>query len=214
LRELGCSGAATKPTELAAGLYRWVVPHPDWRSDAEPGEASDWPQLVGCVLYQGPEASTLIDPLLPVRGRDSFLGWLDDRVAGRRVSILTTIRWHRRDRKELAERYCDHSGRAWNAVPSGVVPKPLRGGGETVLWLPDVATLVFGDSLVGLHDGTVEVCPESWLKDEQVDRAGLAGLMRALIELPVQRLLVSHGRPVLQDGRAELARAIRRARGE
>jgi hypothetical protein len=35
--------------------------------------------------------------------------------------------------------------------------------------------------------------------------------MRPLLELPVERLLVSHGEPVLRDGRAELAHAIRAA---
>lgn len=201
------------PVELAPGLFRWEAAHPDWQSDAEPGSGGDWPRLVGCVLYQAPAAATLIDPLLPTAQRERFLTWLDAQVAARPVSILTTIRWHRRDRKELAARYPAQGGRAWNAVPAGVVPKPLRGGGETVYWLPDVAALVFGDSLLGLDGRSVELCPESWLKDVRVDRAGLAGQMRALIELPVERLLVSHGPPVLRDGRAELAHAIGRARG-
>lgn len=203
-----------QPIELAPGLFRWEAAHPDWKPDAQAGGPSDWPQLVGCVLYQAPGAATLIDPLLPAREREPFLSWLDLQVAGRPVSILTTIRWHRRDRELLAERYRGNGQRAWNAVPAGVVPKPLRGGGETVFWLPDVAALVFGDSLLGVDGRSVELCPESWLDDVNVDRAGLAGLMRALIELPVERLLVSHGPPLLRDGRAELAHAIRRARGE
>ena len=43
-----------------------------------------------------------------------------------------------------------------------------------------------------------------------VDRAGLARLMRPLLELPIERVLVSHGEPVLRDGRAALARALAR----
>jgi hypothetical protein len=42
----------------------------------------------------------------------------------------------------------------------------------------------------------------------QVDRAGLGLLMRPLLELPIERVLVSHGEPVLHDGRAALARAL------
>ena len=47
----------------------------------------------------------LIDPLIPAEGREPFLAWLDARLEGRQVSILTTVRWHRRDRDELARRY-------------------------------------------------------------------------------------------------------------
>lgn len=128
------------------------------------------------------------------------------------MSVLTTIRWHRRDREELAARYRSDSSRAWNALPRGVEQKPLRGAGETVYWLPAVEALLFGDRLLGDRDG-VRLCPESWLRRERVDRAGLAHLMRPLIELPAERLLVSHGEPVLHDGRAALARAIRAAEG-
>ncbi len=195
--------------EIVPGLFRWTAPHPDWA----PGDSGEWDQMVGSVLYELPGVVTLIDPLLPVDGRDQFLRWLDERIAGRPVSILTTIHWHRRDREELAERYRANSTKAWNAVPAGVTPKPLRGGGETLYWLGDAATLVPGDRLIGAVGGGIQVCPESWLEDVRVDRAGLAGLMRPLLELPIERVLVSHGEPVLHDGRAALARAIAEAEG-
>jgi hypothetical protein len=200
-------------TELAAGLYRWTAPHPAWRSGAAPGSPDDWPQLVGSVLYMYGEDAVLIDPLLPPEGepRELLLGWLDERLGRRPVSILTTIRHHRRDRELLAERYAGRSERAWNAVPPGVVPKPLRGAGETDYWLPEAGALVFGDRLLGDGQGGARLCPESWLRDVRVDRAGLAHLMGAFVELPVELLLVSHGEPVLHDGRAALARAIRAA---
>jgi hypothetical protein len=201
------------PAEIAPGLLRWTAPHPDWNACAEPGSADDWEQDVGSDLYELPDAVALFDPLLPSDEREQFLSWLDRRVAGRPVSILTTIRWHRRDRDQLAERYRSTTGRAWNAVPAGVVPRPLRGAGETMFWLPDVATLISGDRLVGDHAGGLRVCPESWLASAQVDRAGAAALMRPLLELPIEKVLVSHGDPVLHDGRAALARAIAEAGG-
>jgi hypothetical protein len=160
------------------------------------------------VLYELADVVVLIDPLLPSADRAQFLVWLDERIAGRPVSVLTTIRWHRRDRAELAERYRAQTTRVWNALPKGIEQRPLRGAGETIFWLPAVATLVAGDRLIGDRDGGLRVCPESWLTQERVDRAGLAGLMRPLLELPVERVLVSHGEPVLHDGRAELARAL------
>ncbi len=193
--------------ELAPGLARWVAPHPEWSA----ASAEGWGPLVGSVLYDAPDTVVLFDPQLPSQGREQFLRELDARVAGRPVSILTTIRWHRRDREELAERYAGRSKRQWNALPPGVEQRPLRGAGETVYWLPGAAALVFGDRLIGDDAGGVRLSPAGWLDDERVDRAGLAHLMRPLIELPVEILLVSHGEPVLHDGRAALARAIREA---
>jgi hypothetical protein len=197
--------------ELARGLLRWSAPHPDWKPGAAPGGPEDWGQMVGSVLYEVPEAVVLFDPLLPVEDRDGFLAWLDKRIGGRPVSILTTIRWHRRDREPLAERYGANSSRAWNAVPAGVEPKPMRGAGETIYWLPGAAALLFGDRLIGAGPGEVRVCPESWLSGVRVDRQGLAHLMRPLIELPVEMLLVSHGEPLLHGGRAALAGALKEA---
>jgi len=194
--------------EIAPGLLRWTAPHPDWNPNAAPGSSSDWERDVGSVLYELPGSAVLIDPLLPRADRDGFLRWLDERIAARAVSILTTIRWHRRDREELAERYRSTMSRAWNAVPAGVEQRPLRGAGETMFWLPGVATLVAGDRLIGAPGGRLELCPQSWLEDVHVNRPGLAELLRSLIELPIERVLVSHGEPVLRGGRAALVRAI------
>jgi hypothetical protein len=98
-------------------------------------------------------------------------------------------------------------------VPPGVKPWPLRGAIETLFWLPAVASLIAGDSLVGTDDG-VRVCPQSWLDDARVDRAGLASRMRDLLQLPIERLIVSHGEPVLRFGHAALASALAEARDE
>ena len=89
------------PVEIVPGLLRWTAPHPDWRANADPGSSSDWERDVGSVLYEASDAAesdtvVLIDPLLPSEDRAGFLAWLDERVASRAVSILTTIRWHRR----------------------------------------------------------------------------------------------------------------------
>ncbi len=202
------------PAEIAPGLFRWEAAHPEW----EPQE--DWPQMVGCVLYELEERAVLIDPLIPAEGREPFLAWLDARLEGRQVSILTTVRWHRRDRDELARRYVperrdDPAGRsgspAWNEIPQGVSGRWLKGAGEIVFWLPGAGALVPGDSLLGAGEGRLAVCPDSWLEDVSVDRRGLATLLAALLELPLERVLVSHGEPVLQDGRRALAHAVEEA---
>ncbi len=167
--------------------------------------------MVGSVLYELPDVVVLIDPLLPSDGREQFLSWLDERVGARPVSILTTIRWHRRDRKELAERYRTHSTRAWNYLPPGVEQRPLYRAEEILFWLPRVATLVAGDSLIGDKDGELRICPQSWLEDVPANRAEVASMLRELLVLPIERVLVSHGQPTLRDGHRALARAIEEA---
>jgi hypothetical protein len=200
-------------TELAPGLLRWRAPHPGWHSSPQPGGPDDWAQLVGSVLYLLPDTAVLIDPLLPAEDRSGFLQWLDSAIAQRPVSILTTIRWHRRDREQLAERYAGRSTGVWNAVPAGVKPRPLRGAAETLFWLPGAGALVCGDRLIGAEAGAIQLCPESWLRGVRVDRAAVAHLMRPLLELPIELVVVSHGEPVLHDGRAALARALAEAGG-
>jgi hypothetical protein len=196
------------PVEIAPGLLRWTAAYPE--ADLEgweavlPGETN----LVGSVLYELPDVVVLIDPLLPREHRGQFLDWLDARVGVRRVTILTTIHWHRRDREELAARYRDRSPRAWNEIPAGVEPRPLRGAGETLYWLPAPAALVAGDRLLDGAD-RLRLCPENWLAEVRVDRAGLAELLRPLLELPIERVLVSHGEPVLRDGRRAIESALR-----
>ena len=112
------------PVEIAPGLLRWTAPHPEWDPYAQPGSSGDWGQMVGSVLYELPATVVLIDPLLPTDDRAQFLEWLDQRVAGRPVSILTTISWHRRDREELAERFRANTTRVWNFIPHGVEERP------------------------------------------------------------------------------------------
>jgi hypothetical protein len=171
----------------------------------------DWDQMVGSVLYEVDGIVVLIDPLLPAAERAQFLDWLDERVGGRPVSILTTIRWHRRDREELAERYRANSTRVWNYLPPGVEQRPLYRAGEILFWLPAVAALVAGDRLIGDGAGGVQVCPQSWLTQERASRAEVAGLLRPLLVLPIERVLVSHGEPVLRQGHAALEHAIAEA---
>jgi hypothetical protein len=202
------------PSEIVPGLFRWTAPHPDWDPRAAPGSSDDWPRDVGSVLYEASDTVVLIDPLLPAEDRREYLRWLDALIDARPVSILTTIHWHRRDREELAERYAANTSRAWNAVPPGVTPRPLRGAGETMFWLPAVASLVAGDRLLGAADGELKVCPQSWLSRVHVNRSGLIELLRPLLELPIERVLVSHGEPVLHDGSAALVRAIADAKAD
>jgi glyoxylase-like metal-dependent hydrolase (beta-lactamase superfamily II) len=84
--------------------------------------------------------------------------------------------------------------------------------GEVVYWLPRQRAVVVGDILLGAGakpratDEPLRMCPERWLGGATHDdlRASLA----PLLELPVSRVLVSHGEPVLRAGARVLADAL------
>ena len=183
-------------SELAAGLWRWTAPHPEWQ------EGDDWERDVGCVYYEAPGATVLIDPLVPPE-RDRFFEALDRDVErrGLPVAVLLTVPWHARSAAELLERYA-----ATDEAPGGVQPFAVPEVDETLWWLPEHAALVAGDVLLGGPAG-VRVCPDSWL-DERSSPASVRAALRPLLELPIERILVSHGPPLLADGRAALARAL------
>lgn len=182
--------------DLAPGLWRWTAPHPDWK------QGDDWDEEVGCVYYEAAAATVLIDPLVPPE-RDRFFEALDRDVErrGLPVAVLLTVPWHERSTAELVERYA-----ATDEAPVGVQPFAVAEVDETLWWLPEQATLVAGDVLLGADAG-IAVCPDSWL-DERSSPQSIRAALRPLLDLPLDRILVSHGEPVLSEGRAALERAL------
>jgi hypothetical protein len=200
----------TALVELGDGLYRWTALHLEAVVDAEPGSPADWGPEVGSVAYEAPDALVLVDPLVPA-DRPHVRDELDALVSrhGRRVAILTTLQFHRRSRAALAARYCASTSRAKRTLPEGVETIPIRGAGETMVWLPERRALISGDRLLGDSRGGLRLCPESWLRylPSGMTLGELREALRPLLDLPVEMVLVSHGDPVLHDG----ARAIERA---
>jgi hypothetical protein len=193
------------PAEIAPGLWYWTAPHHEWEPDAEPGSPADWPEQVGSVLVESREdVVVLVDPLLPPEP-GPFWTWADERVRGRPVLVVTTIEWHGRSRDAFAARY-SRAGRAPADVELLAFPPP----GETMVWLPAQQTLVPGDRLIGASGGGLRLCPESWLRylPGKPTVAELRETLRPLLDLPVERVLVSHGEPVLAGGGEALARAL------
>jgi hypothetical protein len=195
-----------QPTEIRPGLYRWTPSHPAYEPDPEPDSPADWPEQVGCVAYEAPDALVLVDPLVP----DDLWAALDRLAKGRRVAVLTTIGFHRRSREAVVERYGASTSRAKQNLPHGVETIPIRGAGETMVWIPEHAALVPGDRILGGRDGGLRLCPESWLRYLQsgMTREELRKALLPLLELPIELVLVSHGEPVLSDGREALAAAL------
>lgn len=217
--------------ELAPGLWRWTARHPDWTP--EQGGPEGWEPEVASYYCETGSDLILIDPILPadVDDRDRFWRALDrdvERVG--RPNIVLTCAWHARSTAEVLDRY--GGARLWTAadgveeLPSGVVTSdrfrpgdPLPGGSAAIaglvfdevadmlVWLPSHSALVAGDTLVGGGPAGIRVCPDSWLGDLNPADARVA-LRDRVRELPVERLLPTHGEPVLSGAREALERAL------
>jgi hypothetical protein len=191
-------------TEIAPGLWRWTAPHPAWEAGAEPESPGDWPQAVGSVLYESRDGGVvLVDPQLPPDA-ERFWAWSDERVRDRPVFLVTTLEWHDRSRDAFVARYA-----VGGTAPGDVELLPFPALGETMVWLREPRALVPGDRIIGT-DGGVRLCPESWLRylPGPPTVAELRSALEPLLALPVERILVSHGEPVLDGGHDALARAL------
>jgi glyoxylase-like metal-dependent hydrolase (beta-lactamase superfamily II) len=200
---------------IAPGLWRWTAYHSEWKKD------------VGCVYVETEDAVVLVDPLVPAGDSERFLSYLDSDVErlGRPVQVLLTVYWHVRSTPELAKRY---DANVWaparSALPierrTGVAPRVVRPGddlparieayasgraAELVYWLPGHRAIVAGDVLLG---DPLRICPSGWVG--KGGQAAVRNALHPLLELPIDRVLVSHGDPVLRGGGAALAAALRR----
>ena len=197
--------------EVAPGLHRWTARHPDADPSPTPGSPADWGPDVGCVAYEAPDALVLVDPLVPDDCED-LREALDALIRrhGRRVAILTTLGFHRRSKEELAARYDASTSRARKTLPAGVETVQIKGAGETMVWLAEPRALVPGDRLLGADGGGLRLSPDSWLRylPSGMGARQLREALRPLLDLPVEKVLVSHGEPVLRGGREAIARAL------
>lgn len=179
---------------IANGLWRWTALHPKWGEN------------VGCVYYEAEDATVLIDPLVPAGEGEEFLRHFDADVERRRlpVVILLTCEWHRRSADELAERY---DARIGGEPPDDVEEIAIDGADErqVAYFIRSHRALVVAE-IFATDSGELEVRPTPALErpdelEESLDR---------LMELPVERLLVSHGEPVLDAPKARMAEALAR----
>jgi glyoxylase-like metal-dependent hydrolase (beta-lactamase superfamily II) len=97
-------------------------------------------------------------------------------------------------------------------LPGGIRAVQTARAAEVVYWLPEQRAVVAGDVLLGAGakpratDEPLRLCPERWLG--KATHADLRESLRPLLELPVELVLPSHGRPVLEHGKRELARVL------
>ena len=160
------------------------------------------------MYYEAADATALIDPLLPEGEKDDFLRHLDADAErrGLPVVILLTAEWHRRSADELAARY---GARVGGDLPDGIEEIPIEGADErqVAYFLRPHAALVVAETFQVDVDGELFLCKSPALKRSNEFEASLNRIM----ELPIERLLVSHGEPVLEDAKARMAEALARS---
>jgi glyoxylase-like metal-dependent hydrolase (beta-lactamase superfamily II) len=211
--------------EIAPLLWRWTGRHEEWEED------------VGSIWHETEDGVVLVDPILPPEDTETFLVHFDREVADRPVHVLVTVFWHTRSTAWFVERYgarvwaptrgkaaiarragtVTENFRPGDELPGGVQAFPTARAAEVVYWIPQHGALVPGDVLLGegakgggtrrAGPGGIRLCPESWLPEGK-GHAELAESLRPLLELPVERILVSHGRPVLEGAQGSLATAL------
>ena len=202
---------AAELRELEPGLWLWRLDHPDWA----PG--GGWDRSVTSVCVESGGEVALLDPLAPPAGDPVW-----ERLDARPPTLVAVLKPdHIRDVDLFARRY---GARAYgprlffpgetpetpvepidrgDALPGGLhALDDGRGRNETPLWIPEHRTLVFADGLTA-PEGELRVWNTAWYEKRALPA------LRELLELPFERVIVSHGEPV--HDRAAFERALRLA---
>jgi hypothetical protein len=197
--------------DVTDGLWLWRQPHPDWNGQ------SDWEPEVSSFAVSSRGARVLLDPLAPppsareawerleafaadtvvilkpdhVRDVDLFVRWYGARALGPFLFWRDDI-----PKTELK------GVRTGDELPGGLVAlDDGRGMMETPVYLPEQGAIVFADGLTA-PEGELRV----WASALHLERALPA--LRAMLELPFEHVLVSHGEPV--HTRADFEAALER----
>lgn len=216
----------SEPEQLAADLWTWS------------GRRQGLPATMRSYLLVDGDETILVDPLASSADTPALLAALDE-LAGGRVRILVTTPLHTRGSGVLWERWHGdrevsihghhrvasrlEDSRGLVAARPGEELDGALDGGQGVLalgrpprpeqpWhLAGHRALAFGDTVVEV-DGELRVWPR--LRPDALARGTyeqkLLPTLRAMADLAVDRILVTHGNPVLADGAAELRRACDR----
>jgi glyoxylase-like metal-dependent hydrolase (beta-lactamase superfamily II) len=195
---LECAAALREGQLVAPGLRRWTAWHEEWK------------QQVASLAVETRDGLVLIDPLDPPP------------ELRRAEHVLITVYWHDRSAKDVAAKHVWASTRsaqplrnrgidvtnvfrAGDELPGGIRALQTARAAEVVYWLPEQRALAVGDVLLG---SPLRLCPESWLGKRSHE--DLRESLRCALDLPIERVLVSHGEPVLSGGEQALAALLMR----
>jgi glyoxylase-like metal-dependent hydrolase (beta-lactamase superfamily II) len=199
----------TQLRDVAADLWVWRVEHRAWR----PG--FDWEPLVASTCVESRGETVVLDPVAPPA--DAREVW--DRLDARPPTVIVVLKPdHVRDVDLFVGRF---GARAFGPslfwrddipkaelepiepgsdLPGGLVALyDGRGRNETPLWLPEQRAVVFADALTA-PDGELRIWATPWHEKRALPA------LRALLELPFEHVIVSHGDPV--HTRAAYERAL------
>ncbi len=207
------------PEALADGLWRWTARHPEWHPRTELGAE------VACFAVREGAGTVLVDPLLP-DGDEELREALDALVTGT-ITVAITIPYHVRSASEAARRWdatvTGHRdlqrrlepGTPFRAAapgepaPGGIRVHAIPRRKEQPVELPDAGALAFGDAVVGVGDAL-----RVWIQRPLTEQRRvwferqLLPTLEPLLAVEFERALVTHGPPVLRDGRGALAAAF------
>jgi glyoxylase-like metal-dependent hydrolase (beta-lactamase superfamily II) len=195
--------------DVAPGLWVWRTRHPAWSPDV------DWEPLVTSTCVESRGEVAVLDPLAPPE--EATEAW--ERLEASPPTLAVVLKPdHVRDVDVFVRRYRVRAfgpSLFWRGdvpetelepiEPGSELPGGLvalydgRGRNETPLWLPEQRALVFADALTE-RDGALRVWGTPWHEERALPA------LRALLDLPFEHVVVSHGEPV-QD-RAAYERAL------
>jgi len=195
--------------DVVPGLWIWRLEHPHWK----PGQG--WEPVVASTCVESGGERLLLDPLAPPAGAAAVWERLD---AHPPTALVVLKPDHVRDVDLFARRY---GARAFgprlffrheipttelewiepgSRLPGGLVALyDGRGRNETPLWLPEQRALVFADALTA-PGGELRVWATPWHHERALPA------LRSMLELPFERVIVSHGEPI--HTRAAFERAL------
>ena len=186
--------------KVSTGLWIWRLRHPHWK------QGQGWEPVVTCTCVESGGERLLLDPLAPAADAPELWERLDARPP---TAVVVLKPDHVRDVDLFVRRYGVRAFGPrlffrWDLPetelefiePGSVLPGGLvavydgRGRNETPLWLPEQRALVFADALTAPQGGELRV----WASPSYQARALPA--LRALLELPFEHVIVSHGEPI------------------
>ncbi len=191
--------AQVEVRDVAQGLWLWRQPHWEWR------KGDDWEPEVSSFVVQSGTETVLIDPLAPP---PSARGVWDRLDVSRPTAIVVLKPDHVRDVDVFAHWYSVPAHGPWlfwrddiprtelipvragEELPGGLrALSDGRGSMETPLYLPEQRAIVFADGMTA-PGGVLRV----WWNPAHEERVLPA--LRAMLDLPFEHVLVSHGEPV------------------